>query len=297
MNISEKEFSGIFPYLVTPLDESGNLKEDVLCNLVNHLISKGVHGLTPLGSTGEGAYFPWEVKKKVVEVVVKAAAGRVPVIAGVNEMTTNGTVKQAKETERIGVDGILVVLPTYFPLADQQVVEHFRAVARAVSCPIILYTNPKFSKWDFTIPMLMELAEEPNILYLKDASGNTGKLLSIVNALKHRFKIFSASAHIPLFVFMMGGVGWMAGPACLIPEQCVALFNLAQQKSWEKALELQKRLWSLNIAFQRYSLAACVKAGLEMQGFPVGPPLLPQRQLDEEGKKVVSQILIDIGVL
>ena len=292
-----KEFSGIFPYLVTPLDESGNLIEDVLRDLVNHLISKGVHGLTPLGSTGEGAYFPWEVKKKVVEVVVKAAAGRVPVIAGVNEMTTNGTVKQAKETERIGVDGILVVLPTYFPLADQQVVEHFRAVARAVSFPIILYANPKFSKWDFTIPMLMELAEEPNILYLKDASGNTGKLLSIVNALQNRIKIFSASAHIPLFVSMMGGVGWMAGPACLIPDQCVVLYKLAQEEKWEKALELQKTLWSLNIAFQRYSLAACVKAGLEMQGFPVGPPLLPQRQLDEEGKKVVSQILMDIGVL
>ena len=297
MNKSEQEFSGIFPYLVTPVDNAGNLKEDVLRDLVNHLISKGVHGLTPLGSTGEGAYFPWELKKRVIEVVVEAAAGRVPVIAGVNEVTTAGAVKQASQTERIGADGILVVLPTYFPLGDQQVVEHFRDVARAVSCPVTLYTNPKFSMWDFTIPMLEELANEPNIRYLKDASGNTGKLLSIVNALQHRIKIFSASAHIPLFVFMMGGVGWMAGPACLIPEQCVALYKLAQEKDWEKALELQKRLWALNVAFQRYSLAACVKAGLEMQGFPVGPPMLPQRQLDEKGKKVVSQILIDMGAL
>jgi dihydrodipicolinate synthase/N-acetylneuraminate lyase len=119
----------------------------------------------------------------------------------------------------------------------------------------------------------------------------------MVDALHDRIKIFSASAHIPLFVFMMGGVGWMAGPACLIPEQCVALYTLAQEQKWEKALELQKRLWVLNVAFQRYSLAACVKAGLEMQGFPVGPPMLPQRQLDEKGKKVVSQILIDIGAL
>jgi len=293
----EKEFSGIFPYLVTPLDECGNLKENVLRDLVNHLISKGVHGLTPLGSTGEGAYFPWEVKKKVVEVVIKAAAGRVPVIAGVNEMTTNGAVKQAKETERIGVDGILVVLPTYFPLVDQQVAEHFRAVARAVSCPIILYTNPKFSRWDFTVETLRHLAEEANIRYLKDASGNIGKLMSIVTALGDRFKIFSATAHVPVFVLMLGGVGWMAGPACLIPEQSIALYELACQKRWEEALELQKKLWPLNVAFQRYSLAACVKAGLEMQGFPVGSPIPPQRQLDEEGKRVVSQILIDIGAL
>jgi 4-hydroxy-tetrahydrodipicolinate synthase len=96
---------------------------------------------------------------------------------------------------------------------------------------------------------------------------------------------------------MIGGVGWMAGPACLIPEQCVNLFSLAREKRWEEAFELQKTLWSLNIAFQKYSLASCVKAGLEMQGFPVGSPLPPQRQLDEEGKKVVSQILTNIGVL
>jgi len=295
--MAEIEFKGIFPYLVTPIDRYGNLKEDVLCDLVNHLITKGVHGLTPLGSTGEGAYFPWEVKKRVVDVVVKTAAGRVPVIAGVNEMTTNGAVKQAMETERIGADGILVVLPTYFPLTDQQVVEHFRAVARAVSCPVVLYTNPKFAKWDFTVPMLEKLAEEPNIRYLKDASGNTGKLLSIVNALQDRIKIFSASAHVPLFVFMMGGVGWMAGPACLIPEQCIKLYVLAREKRWKEALRLQKALWSFNVAFQNYSLASCVKAGLEMQGFSVGSPLPPQKQLDKEGKRAVSQILIDIGVL
>jgi dihydrodipicolinate synthase/N-acetylneuraminate lyase len=96
---------------------------------------------------------------------------------------------------------------------------------------------------------------------------------------------------------MMGGIGWMAGPACLIPEQCVALYRLAQEQKWEKALELQKRLWSLNVAFEQYSLAACVKAGLEMQGFSVGSPLPPQRQLDEKGKKLVYQILNNIGVI
>ena len=89
----------------------------------------------------------------------------------------------------------------------------------------------------------------------------------------------------------------MAGPACLIPEQSIALYELACQKKWEEALVLQKRLWPLNVAFQRYFLAACVKAGLEIQGFPVGPPLPPQQQLNEEGKRVVSQILTTIGVL
>ena len=293
----KEDFAGIFPYLVTPMDDKGRLKESVLADLVDHLIHKGVHGLTPLGSTGEGAYFDWPTKKRAVEVVVNAAKGRVPVVAGVNNLTTHGAIFEAAETEGIGVDGILAVLPTYFPVDDEQVVAHFRAVARAVSCPVTLYTNPKFALWDFTVDTLRQLAEESNIGYLKDASGNIGKLMSIITALGGRFKIFSASAHVPLFVFMLGGVGWMAGPACLIPEQSIALYEMARQKRWEEALALQKKLWPLNAAFQRYSLAACVKAGLEMQGFPVGSPLPPQKQLDREGRRAVRKILEEIGAL
>lgn len=93
--------------MLHPLTNLAIFKEDVLSDLVNHLISKGVHGLTPLGSTGEGAYFPWETKKRVIDVVIKTAAGRVPVIAGVNEMTTNGAVRQAIKIEQAGTDGIL----------------------------------------------------------------------------------------------------------------------------------------------------------------------------------------------
>ena len=292
-----ERLAGIFPYLVTPLDGKGRLKENVLADLVEHLIRKGVHGLTPLGSTGEGAYLDWPTKKRAVEVVVRAAGGRVPVVAGVNNLTTHGAIFEASETERIGVDGILVVLPTYFSVIEEQVVAHFRAVARAVSCSITLYTNPKFAMWDFTVNTLKELAQEANIGYLKDASGNIGKLMSIITALGDRFGIFSASAHVPLFVFMLGGVGWMAGPACLIPEQSIALYEAAREKRWDEALALQKKLWPLNVAFQRYSLAACVKAGLEMQGFAVGPPLPPQKQLDRQGRKVVRKVLEDIGGL
>lgn len=293
-----QEFAGIFPYLVTPLDSAGRLQEQVLRDLVNHLIAKGVHGLTPLGSTGEGPYLDWELKKRVIEIVVQETAGRVPVIAGVNNLTTQGAVAEAAHTEALGVDGILAVLPSYFPIADQQaVIEHFRAVARAVACPVTLYTNPKFAAWDFSVEALQELCEETTIGYLKDASGNIGKLMSISTTLGDRLKIFSATAHVPVFVFMLGGVGWMAGPACLIPEQSIALFELARQKQWEEALALQKSLWPLNLAFQKYSLAACVKAGLEMQGFPVGAPLPPQSQLHSEEKAVVRKVLEDIGAL
>ena len=230
-------------------------------------------------------------------MVVHAAAGRVPVVAGVCNTSTHGAVYEAAETEKLGVDGILTVMPGYFPLNEEQVVAHFRAIAKAVSCPITLYTNPKFQTWDFTVEALGRLIEEPNIRYLKDASGNVGKIMSIVTTLGDRLKIFSDTSSVPLFMFLIGGVGWMSGPACVIPVQSIELYEAARQKRWDEAAELQKRQWPLNVAFQRFSLSACVKAGLEMQGFPVGPPLPPQKQLDAEGRRALEAILRSVGAL
>jgi 4-hydroxy-tetrahydrodipicolinate synthase len=98
-------------------------------------------------------------------------------------------------------------------------------------------------------------------------------------------------------MFLIGGVGWMSGPACVIPLQSIALYEAARRKRWEEATKLQKKQWPLNVAFQRYSLSACVKAGLEMQGFPVGPPMPPQKALDAEGRQAVESILRGIGAL
>jgi 4-hydroxy-tetrahydrodipicolinate synthase len=233
----------------------------------------------------------------VIEVVVEVTKGRVPVVAGVSSITTDVAIREAVQTEELGVDGILVVLPSYFTLKDKEVIEHFSAVARAVSCPVTLYTNPRFDSWNLTSDTLKQLVDVPNIQYLKDASGDIGKLMSIIVALENRIKIFSASAHVPLFVLMLGGVGWMSGPACLIPEHSVALFEMSQEERWKEAIKLQKELWVLNVAFQKYSLAACIKAGLEMQGFEVGPPLLPKRPLDQEGRELVRRILEKVKCL
>ncbi len=295
--MKSKTLMGIIPYIVTPTTEKGRLSEPVLAELADHLIQKGVHGLAPMCSTGEGPYLDRDTRRQLIKTIVGVSGGRVPLLAGVNCISTKDAVEEASEAEKLGADAILAVLPTYFPVKDEQVVAHFRAVARSVSCPVTLYTNPHFSRWDFTVSTLRMISEEPNILYLKDASGNMGKLMSIFVALGDRLKIFSATAHVPLFVFMLGGVGWMSGPACLIPELSIRLYELAKDKKWEEALALQKKLWPLNMAFQQYSLSACVKAGLEMQGFAVGNPIPPQSQLDENGRKAVRRILEDIEAL
>jgi dihydrodipicolinate synthase/N-acetylneuraminate lyase len=288
---------GVFPYLVSPLDAAGAVNDAVLAKLCDDLIAQGVHGLTPLGSTGEFAYLSWAQKQRLVEVVVAAARGRVPVVAGVASTTISDAQLQAREMARLGCDGILAVLEAYFPLTDEGVYAYFRAIAEAVSLPVVLYTNPNFQRSDLSLPVIDRLSKIENIVAIKDASTNTGRLLSILNRVGDRLQIFSASAHIPAAVMLIGGVGWMAGPACLVARQSVALYELCRSGAWTEAMALQRKLWQLNQAFAKYNLAACIKGGLELQGYAVGDPLPPQAPLSPEAREELRRALQAVGAL
>ncbi len=288
------DFHGVFPYLVSPLDPDGTVRRDVLARLCEDLIASGVHGLTPLGSTGEFAYLSSAQRMAVVETTIEAARGRVPVVAGVASTSTLDAVAQAKAYQTCGADGILAILEAYFPLADAQVESYFRAIAEAVDIPVVIYTNPQFQRSDLSLDCIERLAGHPRIRYIKDASTNTGRLLSIMNRCGDAIRVFSASAHIPAAVMLIGGVGWMAGPACIIPRQSVALYDLSKDGRWEEALALQRKLWRVNEAFARYNLAACIKAALGLQGYDVGDPVAPQKPLSPEERKAVEAVLREI---
>jgi 4-hydroxy-tetrahydrodipicolinate synthase len=289
------DFHGVFPYLVSPVDTDGRIRTEVLGRLCDDLIASGVHGLTPLGSTGEFAYLNNVQRIAVVQATIEAAQRRVPVVAGVVSTSTTDAVAQAKAYQKMGADGILAILEAYFPLGDAQVESYFRAIADAVDIPVVIYTNPQFQRADLSLDVIARLAAHPRINYIKDASTNTGRLLSIMNRCGDAIRVFSASAHIPAAVMLIGGVGWMAGPACLIPRQSVELYNLCKAARWDDALVLQRRLWRLNEAFAHYNLAACIKAGLAIQGYDVGDPVAPQAALTPDERKAIEAVLREIG--
>jgi 4-hydroxy-tetrahydrodipicolinate synthase len=287
------DFHGVFPYLVSPVHANGKIRDCVLEKLCDDLIKSGVHGLTPLGSTGEFAYLDAAQRTRVVQTTIEAAHRRVPVVAGVVSTSTADAVAQAKAYQKLGADGILAILEAYFPLADARIESYFRAIADAVDIPVVIYTNPQFQRADLSLDVIAHLAVHPRIGYIKDASTNTGRLLSIINRCGDNIKVFSASAHIPAAVMLIGGVGWMAGPACIIPRQSVTLYNLCKAQRWDEALVLQRRLWRINEAFARYNLAACIKAGLAIQGYDVGDPVPPQAALTADERKAVEAVLRD----
>jgi 4-hydroxy-tetrahydrodipicolinate synthase len=290
------DLHGVFPYLVSPIDAAGRIKTDVLGKLCDDLIKAGVHGLTPLGSTGEFAYLNSEQRTAVVQTTIEAAQKRVPVIAGVAATATADAVTQARNYQQLGADGILAILESYFPLKDAQVETYFRAIADAVDIPVVLYTNPQFQRSDLSLETIARLSTHPRIQYIKDASTNTGRLLSIMNRCPD-MKVFSASAHIPAAVMLIGGVGWMAGPACIVPRQSVRLYDLCRAGRWDEAMTLQRKLWGINEAFARFNLAACIKAGLQLQGYDVGEPVPPQPALGPDERKIVEKTLSELDVL
>src|SRR6201996_3387822 len=210
------DFHGVFPYLVSPIDAAGHIRTEVLGRLCDDLIKSGVHGLTPLGSTGEFAYLSQAQRTAVVQATIEAAGGRVPVIAGVASTSTLDAVAQARSYQKLGADGILAIVEAYFPLRDAQIESYFRAIADAVDIPVVIYTNPQFQRSDLTLDVIARLAAHPRIRYIKDASTNTGRLLSIMNRCGDGIKVFSASAHIPAAVMLIGGGGWVAGAGRLL---------------------------------------------------------------------------------
>ncbi len=295
MAATDREFHGIFPYLVSPIEPTtGAVHEGVLRDLVEHLISQGVHGISPLGSTGEIVYLTAAQRVAVVQATLDAVGGRVPVVPGVSAYGLVDALHQAEALVNLGVDGLILMLQTQFPVSKSGIEQYFRTIAEAVPVPVVLYTNPGLGGADITPEIVEALSHVPNIRYVKDASGRTGRILAILNRVGDRVKVFSASAHIPTVVFQLGGVGWMAGPACVIPRESVALYELACQGRWDEAYAMQRPLWRLNELFEKYSLAACIKTALELQGFAVGPPIAPQEPLSSAA---VAEIKVGLAAL
>lgn len=286
-----QRFSGIIPYLVTPLTADERINTHELTRLCEHLIGEGVHGLTPLGSTGEGPYLPEADQRTVVQAVVEASAGRVPVVPAVFSRSVKGAIAQVQAFERLGADGIVLTLDSYFPLPQAAVKDYFLRVAQATDLPIIIYTNPNFQKVDLGIDLIAELSQHEKFVGLKDASGNTGRLLSIADRCRPGFGIYAASAHLAVSVMLLGGDGLFAGPACVLARENVRLYDWCRAGRWTQAMALQKVLWRFSEAFAAYNLAACVKAALEHQGFAPGNPIAPQPPLPADVKRRIGEIL------
>jgi 4-hydroxy-tetrahydrodipicolinate synthase len=289
------ELRGVFPAMLTPMTPTEDVDFSKLEALVEHLVGAGVHGLIPLGSTGEFYALNPQERHDVLKTVIRAADGRVPIVAGVNAGSTREVVQYSREAEAMGAAGLLVAPPYYSLPQLDEVLEHYRLVDRAAGIPIILYNFPGRTGVDMKPEFLERLAELKNVRYVKESTGETARISEIIRRCGDRLQVFCGCDSVVLESFVLGAVGWVAGVANICAAEHVCLYDLIVQQDYRAARQCFYRLEPLlSLLDFGGKFTQMVKAGAGLAGRDAGPPrrpLLPPNEEELEPLRAVMAAL------
>jgi 4-hydroxy-tetrahydrodipicolinate synthase len=252
--------------LVTPLNDDRTIDEAALQSLAEWQISEGIDFLVPCGTTGESATLTDEEMRQVVGIVLKTARGRVPVVAGAGSNDTAHVIELARGYERMGVRGLLSVTPYYNKPTQEGLFQHFRAIAESTSLPIIVYNVPPRTNVNILPDTLMRLAEIPNIVGVKEASGDISQIAEIITRVPADFKVFSGDDSMTLPVVAVGGIGVISVASNEVPRLMTKLTRAALEGDWTEARRLNRELFPLMKANFIEASPGPVKAGLVLMG-------------------------------
>jgi 4-hydroxy-tetrahydrodipicolinate synthase len=283
--------------LVTPFKEDLSIDEEALRGLVEFQVSEGVDFLVPCGTTGESATLSADEQRRVVEIVLQSAQGRVQVIAGAGGNNTAHVIELARGYERMGVRGLLSVSPYYNHPTQEGLYQHFRAVAEATQLPIIVYNVPPRTAVNILPDTVARLAEIPNIVGVKEASGDISQVAEICSRVRDDFKVFSGDDSMTLPVIAVGGVGLISVAANEAPRQMTALTRAALDNDWDQARRLNRELFPLMKANFIETSPGPVKAALAMMGKIKEVYRLPMVPISPETKERLRAVLVSLKLI
>lgn len=288
---------GIIPAMVTPLDKNGNINKESLRELTNYLIQGGVHGLFPVGSTGEYYGLTLEQKKEVLETVLDEANGRVPVYGGSAMITTKDTIEVTKMVEDMGVDAVSILTPMFIKPSEDELYNHYKAIANSVDIPILLYNNPARTGVNISADLAERLSKIDNIVGIKDSSGDMTLTGEYIRRTDEDFSVLVGRDTLILGALVYGGNGSITSTANLAPELPVRIYNEYINGNIEEARKAQFDLAPLRLAFNLGTFPMIIKEGLNLIGIDVGNAFEPVEPLRKEKLNKLRNILEDIGVL
>jgi 4-hydroxy-tetrahydrodipicolinate synthase len=279
MQSSKKPWRGTYTVLITPFSEDGTrVDEAALRRLVDWQIEQGIHGLIPLGSTGEFLSMTPEEQEQVIDVCVKQARGRVPVLIGTGAEWTRDAVYKAKLAERMGADGVMVIPPFYSTPTPDELFAHYRAIGEAISLPIMVYNNPATANVDLTPDIVARLSEIDNVRYIKESTLEVTRVRDIIELCGNRMTVFAGI--LGYESFWLGAQGWVAVCSNLIPRDSARLFELvADHADKARAHALYRRMLPIVKWVGGHRYVAASKAGLAYMGLAVGKPRAPRLPL------------------
>ncbi|MBM3785054.1 MAG: dihydrodipicolinate synthase family protein [Acidobacteria bacterium] len=231
---------GVFPAATTHFKPDFSHDLPAMQTHLDKMIKAGVHGMVVLGSVGENTTHEYAEKLTVLEAAKEAIAGRVPMLSGVAESTTANACRYARDCERLGLDGLMVLPAMIYKSDPRETMAHFRAVARASGLPIMVYNNPPAYSVDITPHMFVELMDEPTLVCIKESSDNPRRITDIVNLTGDRYVIFSGVDDLVMESVLLGSVGWVSGLVNAFPDENRALWDLMMAGQWEQALKLYR---------------------------------------------------------
>ncbi|QLN17791.1 MULTISPECIES: dihydrodipicolinate synthase family protein [unclassified Escherichia] len=252
-------WSGVFPAVSTQFRSDYSLDLDATHAVMKNLVKDGVSGLVVCGSVGENTSLTTQEKLQIIEVAKDAAGGKIPVIAGVAEFTTAFARTMAKEAEKVGVDGVMVMPALVYSSKPHETAAHFRSVAMATDLPIMVYNNPPIYKNDVTPDILETLADCENIVCFKDSSGDTRRFIDLRNAVGDRFVLFAGLDDVVVESIAVGAEGWISGMSNAFPREGETLFRLAKQQRFDEAMALYRWFMPLLHLDARPDLVQCIK--------------------------------------
>jgi dihydrodipicolinate synthase/N-acetylneuraminate lyase len=292
------QLRGILAAVTTPFTADGSaIDEPVIKSHVERLVAAGIHGLVPTGTTGEFTSLTPDEHRRVVELYVQAADGRVPVIAGIGALSTKGAVELAQHAERLGADAIMVVPPFYDPLDFATLKVFLTAVAESITVPIVYYNVPGATGIRLTAAEIAELGDIERVDYLKDTSGDAVTLADLLASRGDRIKAFNGWDTLTFFGIASGAEASVWGAAGIVPDLAVELWEaLAEKSDLVRGRALWRHLWAISDFLESVNYVAGVKAGLDLIGHSAGPARLPIQPLSAEQKERFAGILRDAGV-
>lgn len=284
--------------LITPFREDQTIDQARLGQLVEWQIKSGIHFLVPCGTTGETPTLRKEEWLRVIDITVEVAGGRVPIVAGATSNDTADAVQKARElNKRKGVDAILTASPYYNKPTQEGQYQHFKAIAESVDKPLVLYNVPGRTSANIEPATLGRLARVPNIIAVKEASGNISQIAEVFNHVPESFLVFSGDDAVTLPVIALGGVGIISVASNEIPKEMSELTAAALNNDWKKARHIQRKYLPLMQANFLESNPMPVKAVLAMMGRIEEVYRLPMVPVKRETRLKLQQIAAELGLL
>lgn len=288
---------GIIAYPITPFSDAGRVNEDLLGSIVEKMVGAGVHAIAPLGSTGVLPYLNDGEREAVAEVVVKQVRGRAPTMVGVSSLTTERTIHHARHAERVGASAVMILPMSYWKLTDREVVQHFDAVARAISIPIAVYNNPATGGLDLSPETLARLLEVPNVTMVKESTGDVNRMHRLIQLCGENVAFYNGSNPLALAAFVAGARGWCTAAPHLIPELTIELFEAVERGDLAAARRSFHRQLPFLQFIVKHGLPRAIAAGLELMGVRVGPLRAPLLPLEQPRVEELRRILTNLAVL